>query len=83
MIGIDRMADSVPKLGDNCMETLDRDFILQLKDCFVEFIDSELEVFHLENFIMDTLILFLKLSVSRKFQSYTYQERNQQFELVD
>jgi diguanylate cyclase (GGDEF)-like protein len=82
MIGIDRMADSVPKLGDNCMETLDRDFILQLKDCFVEFIDSELEVFHLENFIMDTLMIILETFCVEEVSIYTYQERNQQFELA-
>ncbi|MCQ6278386.1 sensor domain-containing diguanylate cyclase [Bacillus sp. EB600] len=64
------------------METLDRSLILQLKDCFVEFIDSEFEVFHLENFIMDILMFILETFRVEEVSIYTYQERNQQFELA-
>lgn len=64
------------------METLERDFIQQLKDCFVESIDSDFEVFQFENFVKETLMTILRIFVVKAASLYEFQARKCQFDLA-
>jgi diguanylate cyclase (GGDEF)-like protein len=64
------------------MEELEKDFTLQLKDCFIELIDDEFEVSHLEMFVKKTLMVFVNLFCVESVSIYILQEWKQQFDLV-
>jgi diguanylate cyclase (GGDEF)-like protein len=64
------------------MEELEKNVILQLKDCFVELIDDDFDVFQFERFVKETLDIFLNVFRVEAVSIYKFQEWKQQFDLV-
>jgi diguanylate cyclase (GGDEF)-like protein len=64
------------------MEELEKNVILQLKDCFVELIDDDFEVLHFERFVKETLKIILNIFRVEAVSIYSFQEWKQQFDLV-
>jgi diguanylate cyclase (GGDEF)-like protein len=64
------------------MEELEKNVILQLKDCFVELIDDDFEVFHFERFVEETLKIILNIFGVEAVSLYKLEEWKHQFELV-
>jgi diguanylate cyclase (GGDEF)-like protein len=64
------------------MEELEKKLILQLKDCFVELIDDDFEVFHFERFVEETLKVILNILGVEAVSIYKLEEWKRQFELV-
>lgn len=64
------------------MEELEKDFLHQLKDGFIELMDDEFEVFHFESFIQKSLLIFINIFHVEAVSFYKFQEWKQQFELM-
>jgi diguanylate cyclase (GGDEF)-like protein len=79
LICIDRRNGA--KIGDDFMGDIEKVFIQQLKDCFIELMDDEFEVTHLDRFIKDTLRIILTLFQVEAISIYQFQEWKQQFHL--
>ncbi|XJZ26499.1 diguanylate cyclase domain-containing protein [Bacillota bacterium Lsc_1132] len=63
------------------METLKRDLIVQLKDCFLDLIDAESETLRFESFVRETLAIILQMFHLETIALYRYQDWKQQFDL--
>ncbi len=63
------------------METLKRDLLVQLKDCFLELIDAESETLRFESFVRETLAVMLQMFHLETVALYKYQDWKQQFDL--
>lgn len=65
------------------MNTLERELILQLKDCFFELFDGEFAILHSDDFIKKTLYIILKLFRVETAAVYTYIEWDQHYYLAE
>lgn len=63
------------------MENLKKDLIVQLKDCFLNLIDTESEVVRFETFVRETLAIILQMFNLETIALYRYQDWKQQFDL--
>lgn len=63
------------------METLKKNLILQLKDCFLDLIDAESETLRFESFVRETLAIILQMFQLQTIALYSFQDWKQQFDL--